>query len=395
MLHPAEIQRLRAETAGTRHVAHFNHAGSSLPPDPVRDLVAAYWMEESLRGGYELEALRQAELEGVYASLARLIGASPDEIALAESATFAWNIAFQGLGLQAGDVVLSTQAEYGSNYLAFLSAAEQRGIEIRLAPDAAPGQLDLAALERQLDERVKLISLVHVPTNSGRVLPAAQVGRLARAHGIPYLLDACQSAGQMPLDVEALGCDFLAATGRKYLRGPRGTGFLYIRRARLEQLRPLMPDNFSAEWLSPEHYRLRPDARRFEQFESSRALRLGLGKAAEYFLEIGPERAYGQIQHVATRLRARLATLPGIQVYDPGQDLCGIVTFAHETLPAAEIQAILLRRRIQTSLSRPGGALLDVRARRLPTLLRASVHYLTTEAECDQLCEALAEIIAI
>ena len=217
-----------------------------------------------------------------------------------------------------GDRILTTRAEYAANYVAYLQTAQRRGIVIEVIPDDAHGVLDPAALAAMLDERVRLIAITWIPTNGGLVNPAGAVGRIARAAGIPYLLDACQALGQMPVDVDALGCDLLAATGRKFLRGPRGTGFLYVRSELLERLEPPMIDHFAAPWVAPDRYRLRDDARRFETWENNYAARLGLGVAADYALALGLEVDPGALPGLADRLREGLGQIPGVTLHDLG-----------------------------------------------------------------------------
>ena len=258
-----------------------------------------------------------------------------------------------------------------------------------MIPNDATGATDPAALEAMLDERVKLISLTWIPTNGGLVNPAAEIGRIARRHGILYLLDACQAAGQLPIDVAALGCDILSATGRKFLRGPRGTGLLYVRHAVLEQFEPAMIDHQAGVWIAPDAYRLRDDARRFETWENAYALRLGLGAAVDYALAIGMaairERCFG----LAARLRAALAVVPGVTLYDLGPDPGAIVTFTLAGSDSTQVKQRLAERRINVSVSHPSSTLLDALARKLPPLVRASPHYYNTDAEIDALVAAV------
>jgi selenocysteine lyase/cysteine desulfurase len=243
-----------------------------------------------------------------------------------------------------------------------------------------------------IDSRVKLIAVTHVPTNGGLVNPAAAIGKLARAHGIPFLLDACQSVGQVPLDVDAIGCDMLSATGRKYLRGPRGTGFLFVRRALLEGLEPPFIDLQGATWVAADRYELRPDARRFENWENYVAGQIGLGAAIDYALGWGLHAISARVIELAEMLRARLGEIPGVTLRDLGHQRCGIVSFTIEGRDAGRIVADLRRQQINISASGPSSTLLDALARKLPDLLRASVHYYNSEAEIDRFAEEIARI---
>jgi selenocysteine lyase/cysteine desulfurase len=243
-----------------------------------------------------------------------------------------------------------------------------------------------------MDERVKLITLTHVPTNGGLINPAAEVGRVAREMGVLYLLDACQSVGQMPVRVEEIGCDMLGATGRKYLRGPRGTGFLYVRREVLEQLEPPMLDLQAARWVARERYVLRPDARRFESWESNVAGKIGLGVALDYTLGWGMDAIWGRIAALAEELRTRLERVPGVRVHDLGRERCGIVSFTVEGREAEAVRRALAQRKINVSVSTLSSTRLDMEARGLKELMRASVHYYNSEEEVERFCNVLCDV---
>ncbi len=385
-----DLARLRAETDACDRILHFNNAGAALPPRPVIEAVTGHLRREAEIGGYEAEHEAAGRLAQVYRSTATLLNASPSEIALVENATRAWDMAFYALRFQPGDRILTARAEYASNYLAFLQVARRTGAEIVTIPCDEDGALSLGALERLIDDHVKLIAVTHVPTNGGLVNPAEGIGRLARAAGVPFLLDACQSVGQMPIDVEAIGCDMLSATGRKYLRGPRGTGFLYVRQSLVEQLEPPFLDLHAATWVSPDAYEIRPDARRFENWESYVAGRLGLGAAVDYALDIGLDAIAARIGMLAGRLRRMLDEVPGVVVRDLGARHCGIVTFTRADEAADALKARLAGLRMNVSVSRPSSTLLDFAARGIPEVVRASVHYYNTEDEVDRFVAAVA-----
>jgi selenocysteine lyase/cysteine desulfurase len=388
-----DIDRLRRETPGVAHRVHFNNAGAGLMPSAVLETVKDHLDLEALIGGYEAKTQENERIEAAYASVARLIGADKSEIAFVENATVAWQLAFYSLDMKEGDRILTAEAEYAANYIAYLQMQNRTGCVIDIIPSDGNGATDPHALEKMIDDKVKLISITWIPTNGGLMNPAADLGRIAKVNGIPYLLDACQGVGQMPVDVEELGCDFLSATARKFLRGPRGTGFLYVSAKQLEQIEPCMLDMFGAKWTAPDEYEMRPDARRFETWESSLALHLGLGAAADYALDVGLEAIRERAFSLAESLRNALSEISGVTVQDIGAQKCAIVTFSHETVEARKIAAALREKNINVSASGPSSTLLDARARGLPDLVRVSPHYYNEDNELDTFLQALQRIV--
>ncbi len=387
-----DVARLRAETAGCEHSIFFNNAGASLQPRPVVARVIEHLRLEEQIGGYEAADRVAAELDSLYGSVARLLHCSTEEIALQQNATQAWEMAFYAQRFAPGDRIVTAANEYASNYIAFLQVARRTGAEICVVDSDQNGEVDLEALAKLLDERVKLIALTHAPTNGGLVQPAERVGQLARREGIPFLLDACQSTGQMHLDVDALGCDMLCATGRKYLRGPRATGFLYVRKTMLERMEPPLLDMHAATWVTRDRFEIRSDARKFETFEASAATRLGLGVAIEYALALGLEKIERRVQSLAARMRQQLAQVRGVTVRDLGRIRSGIVTFTHEHHSAGEVLHWLKANGIAARTTERSSTRIDMEQRGLEELVRTSVHYYNTEQEIDRLCQVLNRI---
>ncbi|MFC5179910.1 aminotransferase class V-fold PLP-dependent enzyme [Actinomadura harenae] len=375
-----DVAKVRNDTPGCARVAHLNNAGCALPPRPVMDAVTGHLELEAMTGGYEAATENAQAVERFYDAVAGLIGARRDEIAYVENATRAWDMAFYGIAFAPGERVLTTTNEYASNAIAYM----QRGVRVDVVPDDADGTIDLDALEAELRKGgVRLVSLNHVPTSNGLINPAADVGRLCREAGALFLLDACQSVGQLPVDVDEIGCDLLSATGRKYLRGPRGTGFLYARADVLPQLEPPFLDNASAIRHAPDRYEIQPDAKRFETWERFVAGQIGLGVAADYANALGMNAIASRIDILATLLRAELAAKPGVTIHDQGVLRSGIVTFTVDGRTPAEIVETARARGINLNVSKPRQHGYDPDA--LDAVVRASVHYYNTEDELERL----------
>ncbi|MBL4666151.1 MAG: aminotransferase class V-fold PLP-dependent enzyme [Sneathiella sp.] len=379
-----DLTAARRDTPGTEKCIHLNNAGAALMPTPVYHAVVDHLDLEMKMGGYEAHARALPAFERTYDAISELINCDRSEIALVENATAGWMMAFHGLRLKAGDRILTTEAEYASNVITYLQAAKNKGVVIDVVPSDSDGQIDVTVLEAMIDDTVKLISMTHIPTNGGLINPAAAVGKIARKYKIPYLLDACQSVGQIPIDVEEIGCDMLSATGRKYLRAPRGTGFLYVKRAFMDQLEPPFLDLHSANWTATDAYEMRDDARRFENWEFNFAATIGLGVAVDYFLETGVKEATDRLSLLAATAREKLSALPKIQVHDVGKNKGGMVTFSHTGLSADEIKSKLAQVSINVSTSTTASTRYDMEKRDLSNIVRASFHYYNSEEELEK-----------
>lgn len=386
------LPTVRKDTPSCENIIHFNNAGTALSPTPVMKAVVDHLELEQSIGGYEAELLKARELEAVYHSLARLLNAEATEMAILQNATRAWDMIFYGLTLQPGDKILTCQAEYASNYIAFLQRAKNTGAVIEVIDNDKSGALSLDSLKRRLDSKVKVVAINHIPTNGGLVQPAEEVGEILAHHPAFYLLDACQSVGQLPLDVKTLRCDALTGTSRKYLRGPRGIGFLYLKQEWLDRFEPPFLDLHAATWTEPDGYKLRPDAKRFETYEIFVAGKLGLGVAVEYALSVGLERGWKRLAELARQARHGLEAIPGVGVHDQGERKGGIVTFTMERFPPQQIRELLHRRGINIWTSTVRSARLNMEARGLEELARASFHYYNSEEEVDKFLHSVRDL---
>jgi selenocysteine lyase/cysteine desulfurase len=387
--------RWRRDTPGCERLVHLNNAGAALQPLPVREAVLRHLELEHEMGGYEAAEARAEDLRGAYDAIGRLVGAGGRNIAMQQNSTVAFTQAFAAFDLGPGDLILTSRADYASNQILYLALSRRAGVEVVRAPDAPEGGIDPGAV-RELVRRRRptLMALSWIPTNSGLVQPAEAIGEICREAGVPYVVDACQAVGQIPVKVGRLHCDYLAAATRKFLRGPRGLGFLYVSdRVLAAGGYPRTVDMHGADWTAPEDFVLKPDARRFEQWEISHALVLGAGAAAAYALDVGVERARERSWALAAHVRHRLGTLPGVRVLDRGPALCAIATAELGGRHAAEVKLALRARGINTSSPERVDAVIDMDEKRAASALRISPHYYNTADEIDTAIAALAEVI--
>jgi selenocysteine lyase/cysteine desulfurase len=391
-----DIQRWRDDTPGCETRTHLNNAGASLMPRPVLDAVLGHLRLESAIGGYEAADARTAAIAGTYASVGELIGAEPRNVAVVENATAAFALALSSFDFRPGDAILTSRNDYVSNQIMYLSLARRLRIDIQRAEDLPEGGIDPDSVRSFITRRRPVVvAVTHVPTNSGLVQDVESVGEVCAAAEVPYMVDACQSVGQLPVDVRRQRCDFLSATGRKFLRGPRGVGFLYVSNGRLKHgAQPLLVDMRGAEWTAADEYTLVDGAQRFENWEFAYALHLGLGAAARYALEIGMERVSALACGLATYARERLARLDGVRVLDRGPRLGAIVTVEVAGMDARAVVSRLRTQGINTSASLRAYAVIDMDDKRVSSAVRISPHYYNTRKEIDTAVEAIEEIVA-
>jgi selenocysteine lyase/cysteine desulfurase len=372
---------------------HLNNAGAALMPNPVISAVQEHLMNEVRLGGYEAADTAAADIEASYMNVAILLGAEPRNIAFVENATVAFAQALSAFDFAAGDVILTTNNDYISNQLMYLSLAQRLGVRVVRAADLPEGGVDPDSVRALLAaERPKLVAVTWIPTSSGLIQRVPEIGAICAEADVPYLVDACQAVGQLPIDVTAIQCDFLAATARKFLRGPRGAGFLYVSDRMLEQRRaPLLVDMRGADWIDADAFALYNGARRFENWEFAYALLLGTGAAAGYAVQVGIEAASEYAFGLAHYCREKLATLPGARVLDRGERLGAIVTVEIAGHDPHEVMLRLREQAINTSVLSRGSAVIDMDAKAARGALRISPHYYNTRRDVDAAVWALEE----
>jgi selenocysteine lyase/cysteine desulfurase len=391
-----DLARLRAETPGCASRIHFNNAGSGLMATPVLEGITEYLELEAELGGYEAADAREEAIHDFYAATAQLLGCKARNIAFASNATDAFARALSSIPFASDDLILTTRDDYISNQIAFFSLRKRFGVDVVHAPNVPEGGVDVGAMERVMRERrPRLVAVTHIPTNSGLVQPVAEIGRRCRELELLYLVDACQSVGQYAIDVEQLGCDFLSATGRKFLRGPRGSGLLYVSdRALAAGYEPLFIDMRGARWVGPEDYRQVETAARFEDWEFSYATLLGSAAAIRYALTVGIDVIAERTPALGAALRERLAELDGVRIFDRGRRRCAIVTFTVDGWNSEVLMTELRRRRINSSVSAREHALYDFTDKGVEACVRMSPHYYNTEQEVDEVVDAVRELAA-
>jgi selenocysteine lyase/cysteine desulfurase len=387
------LERWRADTPGCQERIHLNNAGAALPPRCVVEVMLQHLEREAEIGGYEAADEAASRIEDAYDATGKVVNARGRNIAIVENATVAMSQALSAFDFEPGDVLVTTRCDYPSNQLMYLSLAQRTGLVIKRAADLPEGGVDPESARKLVrDPRCRLVVLTWVPTNSGLVQDATAVGAVCEDAGVPYVIDACQAVGQIPVNVHAVRCDYLAGTARKFLRGPRGIGFLYVSdRALAGGAYPLHVDMRGADWVSANEFQLARGARRFENWEFAYALVLGMGEAARYALAVG-DAAFTRSHDLAADLRVKLGALPQVRVFDRGADQCAIVTIAVDGHEPEELKHRLRARGINTSVSDRLSGVIDFESKGITGALRLSPHYYNTAAELGAAVAVLDEL---
>ena len=392
MLKTLDIEKIRSETPGCSQKIHFNNAGSSLSPRSVTDTIISHLMLEQRVGGYEAAEEAKCLLNNFYVEFAALLNCDESEIAYIENSTRAWELAVHSIKWASGDKIITGENEYGSNYLGLLHIAKQKSLELITVPCDEFGIISLDKLEKSITSKTKLIALTHIASQRGDIQPASDIGAIARKNNVLFLLDACQSVGQINLDTEELNCDFLCGSGRKYLRGPRGTGFLFIKNKVLQSLNPIFLDLHSASWRNSKSYEFIKTAKMFECYERNVAAMIGLSVAVQYLSKLGVDAIDERISHLSSCLITGLSELQDIKVLEKSHHRSGIITFKKDNFDAKILKDELKERNINISVCKQQNAQLDLGMELTGDVARASLHYYNTQQEVSEFLHALEEI---
>lgn len=385
------LEQIRKDTPGCADKLFFNSAGSSLPPASVTQRIKNYLDEEELTGGYRLAELKEAQLNRFYEHAARILNTVPKNIAFATNATDAYSQALSSVRLLEGDLIITSNDDYVSNYMHFISLQKKQKIVIDQVRNLDSGDLDLDHFKKLIEKKKpRLVAITHAPTSSGLVQDVEAIGEICSRNDILYLVDACQSVGQIEVDVKKIKCDYLSATGRKFLRGPRGTGFLYVSDKVLNRgLAPMYIDLRGSVWIEKDSFELEPTARRFERWEIPYALMDGLTEAFSYYLETGTEAIWNYNTELSQYFRNQLSLIQDVSIYDKGTRKCSIITFRKKNKELDYMNKELIKQNVHFSVSTRSSAFIDFSRKGIDWAIRLSPHYFNTREEVDDLCRII------
>lgn len=391
MQHLIDTTKVRADTPGCTHKIFLNSAGSSLMTKGAVQIMHSYLDKEMILGGYQTVPFFQHEIDAFYLHASALLHTSPGNIAFTFNATDAYAKAVSSITFKPGDYILTTEDDYVSNYILFFSLQKRFGLQMVRSNTLPSGDINMFDLEtKMLKYRPVLVSVTHIPSNSGKIQDVEKIGHLCDKYDIWYIVDACQSVGQMDIDVNKIKCDFLSATGRKFLRGPRGTGFLYVSdKALAACLEPLLIDMRGATWETENNYMPSGSATRFELWEANYANILGLSEAIRYAMSIGLKNIRAYNLELCQLLKEQLQIIPDIKITEEGSQTASIVTFTSDTKTLDEYKNTLDMANISYSVGYRHFALIDFNKKNVDWVIRFSPHYFNTTDEILQVVEIL------
>ncbi|GLR15812.1 aminotransferase class V-fold PLP-dependent enzyme [Portibacter lacus] len=388
-----DIDKIRKDTLNCENIIHFNNAGASLPPRIVNQAIKAFLTEEEYVGGYEMAAKHTEDINGIYTEIAKLIRSEVDEIAITDNASTAFSKALYAIPFSPDDEIITSEIEYSNNFLNYLKLKNDKGVQIITIPGNDQGPVDIELLKKSLSKKTKLVSITHMPTSSGAIAPVAEIGEITKNHGAFYMIDSCQSIGQYPTYVDEVHCDFLTATSRKYLRGPRGMGFLYANKNIYPKLDPYMLEAIGANWESEQKYELNYTSKMFECFEKPYATMMGFQEAIRYANELGIENIWKRIKSLAEFAREKFRNIEGVTIQDgPGHEWSGIITLTSNKNTSEEIHQHLQAHKVNSSICLPFTSLSDMNNKNIDSSNRLSLHYYNTKEEIERVAHILQNL---
>lgn len=401
-----DVDLARQETFGCHRLIHLDNAGAALPPDCVTETYIAALQEEAEIGSYRSARKQTAALRQTYAELAQLLNCHVSEIALVESGSRAWDLSFSMIQLAPGSVIVTTEYEYANNYIMMLRAARQCNCRIEFIRLDEGGDISLSHLSELIDawgKDIRVISVTHVPTHNAIINPVEKIGQLIRsaktsgalADTAVYMVDACQSVGQMPVDVQNIRCDVLTICSRKFLRGPRGVAAIYFRKETLDReiasnnAEPTFLNIPGFTWVQEHSYEMRRDGRCFETWESNYSAKTAFGRAINYYMARDPIGVERYVTGLAAHLRKVLRNVNGVSLTDVGANKSALVTFSMKGLPANGILHELEANNINVSIIDRRTAHINMNKRQQHFLLRSAVHYYNTKDEVEKFAQLI------
>lgn len=387
------INQIRQNTPGCLDKIFINSAGSSLMSKEVVQISKDYMDMEADIGGYDVMANHYEDFNLFYLEASKLINANPRNMAFAISATDAYSKVLYSFKWTEKDVILTTKDDYVSNIISFIHINRRFGSQIKFVDCLDSGDLDYEDLARKLEQyKPTIFALTHIPTSAGTIHDAEKAGEICANFDTYYLLDACQSIGQLDVDVRKIKCDFLTVTGRKFLKAPRGTGFLYVANHILDtDMGPLCIDLAGSTWDSETSFKFGSEAKRFEFWEKNYSNFLGLTQAIREINEIGIEKIAAYNKMLSGYFRNELEQVDGLKIYDHGSLKGNIITWKIPGLKQSEISKLFHERRVIFSFSSNTSALYDLNKKGEEWLVRFSPHFFNTTEEADQVGEILSK----